>query len=342
MRTARPRGLLVLGVATVVALALAHRDEIREPRRGSPRPWHARPRGRAGAWLRPRRGRRDRRSTVEDFRRAGLSHLLAVSRPERGPARPAGDATARGARHAAAHAPRLDPRRDRRLCAAGRRRPVDPARRGDGWAQPARDAGRAARLAPLRRSRWRQSSPWRSTRESAPTSAGSSALPQCSASSLLASPLRAAIASPDRHRRLARRACRGRRDDDRRHPGDGAADRLSLRSVSTTTLVANLLALPAVAPAMWLGMLAAVAGQVPGFPVAPLNAVDGSAARLHRPGRRLVRPAELGLSGPRLDLDRPGRRLPDSGRSLPRPAGPYPPSSHCNPAAGKCPARSPA
>ncbi|HET7485679.1 MAG TPA: ComEC/Rec2 family competence protein, partial [Solirubrobacterales bacterium] len=43
---------------------------------------------------------------------------------------------------------------------------------------------------------------------------------------------------------------------------------------STTTLVANLLALPAVAPAMWLGMLAAVGGQVPGFPVELLNAVE--------------------------------------------------------------------
>jgi competence protein ComEC len=44
--------------------------------------------------------------------------------------------------------------------------------------------------------------------------------------------------------------------------------------VSTTTLAANLLALPAVAPAMWLGMLAAVGGQVPGFPVEILNAVE--------------------------------------------------------------------
>jgi len=44
--------------------------------------------------------------------------------------------------------------------------------------------------------------------------------------------------------------------------------------LSTTTLVANLLALPAVAPAMWLGMLAAAAGQVPGLPVEALNALD--------------------------------------------------------------------
>jgi len=45
-------------------------------------------------------------------------------------------------------------------------------------------------------------------------------------------------------------------------------------AVSTTTLFANLLALPAIAPAMWLGMLVAGAGQIPGFPVEALNAVD--------------------------------------------------------------------
>jgi competence protein ComEC len=45
-------------------------------------------------------------------------------------------------------------------------------------------------------------------------------------------------------------------------------------ALSTTTLFANLLAMPAVAPAMWLGILAAVAGQVPGFPVEVLNSLD--------------------------------------------------------------------
>ena len=45
-------------------------------------------------------------------------------------------------------------------------------------------------------------------------------------------------------------------------------------AVSTMTLFANLLALPAVAPAMSLGMLAAAGGQVPGFPVASLNALN--------------------------------------------------------------------
>jgi competence protein ComEC len=42
-------------------------------------------------------------------------------------------------------------------------------------------------------------------------------------------------------------------------------------SFSITALPANMLALPAVAPVMWLGMLVAMAGQVPGLPVEPLN-----------------------------------------------------------------------
>jgi len=45
-------------------------------------------------------------------------------------------------------------------------------------------------------------------------------------------------------------------------------------TVSTTTLVANVLALPAVAPAMWLGMCGAGLAQVPGLPLEPLNGLD--------------------------------------------------------------------
>jgi competence protein ComEC len=45
-------------------------------------------------------------------------------------------------------------------------------------------------------------------------------------------------------------------------------------SFSLAALPANLLALPAVAPVMWLGMLAAMAGQLPALPVEPLNAVN--------------------------------------------------------------------
>jgi competence protein ComEC len=43
---------------------------------------------------------------------------------------------------------------------------------------------------------------------------------------------------------------------------------------SLTTLVANLLAMPAVAPAMWLGMVSAAAAQIPGLPLEPLNGLD--------------------------------------------------------------------
>src|ERR1700754_3930639 len=44
--------------------------------------------------------------------------------------------------------------------------------------------------------------------------------------------------------------------------------------ISLTSLVANVLALPAVAPAMWLGMISAALAQVPGVPLAPLNGLD--------------------------------------------------------------------
>ena len=91
---------------------------------------------------------------------------------------------------------------------------------------------------------------------------------------LLAAPLRAGIA--------ARIGARGWR----RALAEGAAVTIAatlftapliafhFEAISTMTLVANLLALPAVAPAMWLGMLVAAAGQVPGLPVEALNAVN--------------------------------------------------------------------
>src|SRR6202012_1239096 len=44
--------------------------------------------------------------------------------------------------------------------------------------------------------------------------------------------------------------------------------------ISLTSLLANVLALPAVAPAMWLGMVSAALAQIPGVPLAPLNGLD--------------------------------------------------------------------
>jgi len=91
---------------------------------------------------------------------------------------------------------------------------------------------------------------------------------------LLAGPLRAAVASSIGSGGW------------RRPLADGAAMTIAaglatapliafhFEAISTMTLIANLLALPAVAPAMWLGMLSAAAGQVPGAPVEALNALN--------------------------------------------------------------------
>ena len=49
-------------------------------------------------------------------------------------------------------------------------------------------------------------------------------------------------------------------------------------TVSLTAIPANLLALPAIAPAMWLGMLAGALGQIPSAPVEPLTALGGLCA----------------------------------------------------------------
>ncbi len=49
---------------------------------------------------------------------------------------------------------------------------------------------------------------------------------------------------------------------------------LVFEEVSVTSLAANVLVLPAVAPAMWLGMVSAALAQLPGIPLAPLNGLD--------------------------------------------------------------------
>lgn len=91
---------------------------------------------------------------------------------------------------------------------------------------------------------------------------------------LLAAPLRAAI--------TARLGSGGWRQA----LGEGAAVTIAatlatapliafhFETLSTTTLAANLLALPAVAPAMWLGMATAAAAQVPGLPLEVPNALN--------------------------------------------------------------------
>ncbi|HWO16558.1 MAG TPA: ComEC/Rec2 family competence protein [Solirubrobacterales bacterium] len=122
---------------------------------------------------------------------------------------------------------------------------------------------------------------------------------------LLAAPLREAIAE-----RIGSGTWRGAL-------GEGAAVTIAatlatapliafhFEAVSTTTLAANLLALPAVAPAMWLGMLVAAAGQVPAFPVELLNSlnafllayIDQIAAWCGRPSWAYLEGIHLGPGG---------------------------------------------
>ncbi len=273
MRSGRPSWLLVLGIVAVVALALAHRDQIRTRAEGAlGRGVPTREAALARGFVLGEDERIDA-ATVEDFRRAGLSHLLAVSGQNvalltllampllaafgislRGrlvwilgaivvyvPLAGAGPSILRaGVMGGVSVLATLAGRRSSRLyalaLAAAVTLAVDPGIAADvGW-----QLSFAAVLGIL----------------------------------ALAAPLRAAIAS-----RIGGRGWRGAL-------AEGAAVTVAatlatapliafhFESISTMTLIANLLALPAVAPAMWLGMLAAVAGQVPGFPVGLLNAIS--------------------------------------------------------------------
>ena len=49
-------------------------------------------------------------------------------------------------------------------------------------------------------------------------------------------------------------------------------------TLSVASLPANLLAAPAEAPVMWLGMIAAALGQLPSAPVAPVTWLAGMVA----------------------------------------------------------------
>ncbi|HEX2392569.1 MAG TPA: ComEC/Rec2 family competence protein [Solirubrobacterales bacterium] len=273
MRSPRLSLPVLAGIAVVVAVAVVHAGEIRE--RAAAGLSHGMPPREAalarGFVLGEDEGVDER--TAEDFRRAGLSHLLAVSGenvtllallalPLLGalriplrerlvwvlgliavyvPLAGAGPSIQRAAvMGAAGLLATLAGRRGSRLYALGLALlvtlAIDPGVAADvGW-----QLSFAAVLGIL----------------------------------LLASPLREAIAA---------RLGTGRW---RRALAEGVAVTVSatlatapliayrFETVSTTTLVANVLVLPAVAPAMWLGMVSAAAAQLPGLPVRALNGLD--------------------------------------------------------------------
>jgi competence protein ComEC len=273
MRAGRPSKLVVVGVALVVALALAHRAEIRERAetalgRGMP----AREGALARGFVLGEDEEVDAR-TVEDFRRSGLSHLLAVSGQNVAllallampvlaafglplgarlvwilgaivvyvPLAGAGPSIVRaGVMGTLSVLATLAGRRSSRLygllLAAAVTLAVDPRLAADvGW-----QLSFAAVLGIL----------------------------------ILAGSLRRAIVSRIGAGGVAGALAEGIAMTVAATSATAPLIAFHFGAVSTTTLVANLLALPAVAPAMWLGMLSATAGQVPGFPVAALNAVE--------------------------------------------------------------------
>jgi len=272
MHSSRPPWLLVLGIALVVALALGHRGEIR-----------ARAESALGQGMPPREAALARGfvlgedediddGTVEDFRRAGLSHLLAVS----------GQNVALLALLAMPLLAALGiPLRTRLLWVLAAIAVYVPLAGGGPSIVRAGVMGALTVLATLAGRR-----PSRLyglavaalvTLAIDPQIAGDVGWQLSFAAVLgilaMARPLRAAIVS-----RLGSGGWRGAL-------AEGAAVTIAatlataplitfhFQSLSTTTLVANLLALPAVAPAMWLGMLVAIGGQVPGFPAGLLNAI---------------------------------------------------------------------
>jgi competence protein ComEC len=273
MRDRWPPPPLLLGVAVAVVMALAHSGEIR-----------ARAETALGRGMPPREAELARgfvlgedegidEVTVEDFRRSGLSHLLAVS----------GQNVALLALLAIPLLAALGiPLRARLVWVLALIAVYVPLAGAGPSIQRAGLMGALSVLATLagrRASRFYALGVAAAVMLTVEPGVAADVGWQLSFAAvlgilLLANPLRAAIAG-----RIGAGGWR-------RALADGAAMTIAatlatapliafhFEAFSTTTLLANLLALPAVAPAMWLGMLAAAAGQVPGLPVEALNAVD--------------------------------------------------------------------
>lgn len=272
MRAGRPSKLVVTGVALLVALALAHRAEIRERAdvalgRGMP----AREAALARGFVLGEDEDVDE-ATVEDFRRSGLSHLLAVS----------GQNVALLAVLAmpllAAFGIPLDARLVWVLGAIVAYVPLAGA--GPSIVR----AGVMGALTVLATLAGRRASRLYGLAVAAvvtlaidPRVAADVGWQLSFAAVIgiiaLAIPLRRAIVARLGSRGVARAFADGISITIAATLTTAPLIAFHFGAVSTTTLVANVLALPAIAPAMWLGMLSAASGQVPGFPTAALNAV---------------------------------------------------------------------
>ncbi len=272
MRARRPSALVLLGMLLVVALALGHRDQIRtraERALGSGMP------GREAALARGFVLGEDEdidAATVEDFRRAGLSHLLAVSGQN-------------VALLALLTMPLLAllgmPLRTRLLWIVAAIAVYVPLAGGGPSIVRAGVMGALTLLATFagrRASRIYALAIAAIVTLAIDPRIGADVGWQLSFAAVLgilviARPLQRAISG-----RLGSGGLRGALAE-----GMAVTVAATLATapliafhfgeLSTVSLFANLLALPAVAPAMWLGMLSSIGAQVPGFPAAIPNAI---------------------------------------------------------------------
>lgn len=272
MRSGGPSAIVVLGILAVVALALGHRDEVRaraEQALASGMP--AREAALARGFVLGEDDRIDT-ATVEDFRRSGLSHLLAVS----------GQNVALLALLVMPLLAALGmPLRTRLVWIIAAITVYVPLAGGGPSIVRAGVMGALSLLATLagrRTSRVYALAIAAIVTLAIDPRVGADIGWQLSFAAVLgilaiARPLRAAIVS-----RFGSRGLRGTL-------AEGVAVTVSATlatapliafhfgELSTVTLFANLLALPAVAPAMWLGMLTSIGAQVPGFPAVIPNAL---------------------------------------------------------------------
>jgi competence protein ComEC len=273
MRSPRPSLAVLIGVAAIVAVALAHSGEIRErAAAGLGRGMPAREAELARGFVLGEDEGIDA-GTKEDFRRSGLSHLLAVS----------GENVTLLALLALPLLGALGiPLRERLLWLLGLIAVYVPLAGSGPSIQRAAVMGAAGLLATLegrRASRLYALGLALVVTLAVNPGVGTDVGWQLSFAAvvgilLLAGPLRDWLAG-----RIGRGGWR-------RALGEGLAVTIAatlatapliafhFEALSTTTLLANVMALPAVAPAMWLGMAGAALSQVPGAPVELLNGLD--------------------------------------------------------------------
>ncbi|HEU4737077.1 MAG TPA: ComEC/Rec2 family competence protein [Solirubrobacterales bacterium] len=271
-RSGRPSAIVVLGIVAVVALALGHRDEVRgraEQALGSG--MAAREAALARGFVLGEDDRIDA-ATVEDFRRAGLSHLLAVS----------GQNVLLLALLAMPLLAILGmPLRTRLVWIVAAIAVYVPLAGGGPSIVRAGVMGALGLLATLagrRGSRLHALAIAAVVTLAIDPGIGADVGWQLSFAAVLgilalATPLRTAIASRVGSRGVGGVLAEGVAVTVAATLATAPLIAFHFGELSTVTLVANLLVLPAVAPAMWLGMLVSLAGQVPGFPAAVPNAL---------------------------------------------------------------------